>query len=75
MERKRSEEYLLTPAEKAVELLEQARMEGRREILEKLQNWMEVFEPKTGRRFTEWVWGKRRIEQFIEDNSSPKGGE
>ena len=42
------------------------REEGRREILEKLENWMEVYGPDFA------GWGKRRIEQFIEDNTPPE---
>ena len=42
IKRKRSNEYLLTPEEKAVELLEQARLEGRQEILKDLLAWVEI---------------------------------
>ena len=49
---------------------------GRKEVLDKLEIWIEEYESETGRKFTEWIWGKRRIKQFIKENSSPsEGGE
>lgn len=54
--------------------LRQGREEGRREILDELAKWIEEHDPNTGRKFTEWVWGKRRIEQFIKDSFPPAEG-